>query len=144
MFKNIVVTFVTHKIKERPFFVGLTLAKVFNGNMMVIECVYRKQPRFVFFETKNDKKAVAKQRIIAQKSLEKFTHLAKESNVPIKTKVALTDSISDWVIDYVKENRTDLLIIDHPHMSEFEETYYDDIIQSISHAVKVPILLLRS
>jgi putative NIF3 family GTP cyclohydrolase 1 type 2 len=62
----------------------------------------------------------------------------------IRTKVALTDSISEWIIDYVKEHRTDLLIIDHPHLSELEENHYDYIIQAVNHKIKVPLLLLRS
>lgn len=144
MFKNIVVTFVTHKVKERPFVVGLTLAKMFEGKITIIECVYKKPPKFVFFETKDDKKSVQRQKTTAQESLEKFEQIAKEAGIPVKTKVALTESISEWIIDFVKENRTDLLIMDHPHLSDFEETYYDDIIQAINHTVKVPILLLRS
>jgi hypothetical protein len=56
----------------------------------------------------------------------------------------LTDSISDWIVNFVKDNKTDLLIIDHPHLSEFENDHYEYIIKSITNNVKVPILLLRS
>ncbi|MEW6044048.1 MAG: universal stress protein [Thermoproteota archaeon] len=144
MFKNIVVAFVTKKIKEKPFFVGLGLAKAFDGNVTVIECVYKKPPKFIFFETKEDLQSVEQQKMTAEKSLHRFEELAKRSGLKIKTKVALTESIAEWIVDYVKEHRTDLLILDHPHLSEFEENHYDYIIQTINHEVKVPVLLLRS
>ncbi len=143
MFKNIVVAFITPKIKSKSFFTGLGLAKKFGGSLTVIECVYREPPKFHFFETKNDKKASEKLLNLAKKELLKFEKAAKESGIPIKTKVALTDNISDWVLNFVDSHKVDLLIIDHPHLSSFEETYYTDIINSIHHHVKHPLLLLR-
>jgi len=144
MFKNIVVAFITQKVKEKPFLVGLALAKSFQGKVTIIECVYKKPPKFVFFETKNDAKAVEQQKKAAQKSLDRFEKIANQADIPVKTKIALTESISDWIIEYVKDHRTDLLIIDHPHLSQFEENHYDYIMESIKHKVRVPILLLRS
>lgn len=144
MFKNIMVAFITQSVKEKPFFVGLGLAKMFQGKITIVECMYKKSPKFIFFETKDDKKSTDLQRKTAQKSLIKFERLAKQEGVQIRTKIALTESIADWIIEYVKEQKTDLLIVDHPHLSELEENHYDYIIQEISHKVKVPLLLLRS
>lgn len=144
MFKNIVVIFVTHKTKVKPFFVGLTLAKKFDASLTVIECLYKSAPQFHFFETKSDKKQVENQKKEAKKSLEKLEKFARDSNMSIRTKIAITDSIPSWIVEYVHSNKVDLLIIDHPDLSEFEETHYDDIIQSVSHKVKVPLLLLKS
>jgi len=144
MFKNIIIAFVTPTIKTKPFFVGMALAEKFDGTITVIECMYKKPPKFVFFETKQDKRASEEKTKKMKESLKKFVKVANEVKIPIKTKVALTDHISEWIIDYVHSHRTDLLIIDHPHLSEFEEKHYDEIIETINHKVKVPILLLRS
>ena len=144
MFKNIVVIFVTHKTKLKPFFVGVGLAKKFDASLTIVECLYQSTPKFHFFETKSDKKQVENQKKEAQKFLEKLEKIAEESNISIKTKIAITDSIPSWIVEYVHSKRVDLLIIDHPDLSEFEETHYDDIIQSVSRKVKVPLLLLKS
>jgi hypothetical protein len=144
MFKNIVVIFVTHKTKVKPFFVGLGIAKKFDANLTVVECLYMSAPKFHFFETKSDKKQIEDQKNEAKKSLEKLEKIANDSNMSIKTKIAITNSIPSWIVEYVHSKKVDLLIIDHPDLSEFEEAHYDDIIQSVSHKVKVPLLLLKS
>jgi len=144
MFKNIVVAFVTPTIKAKPFFVGLALAEKFDGMITVIECMYKKPPKFAFFETKEDKRSSEEKTHKLKESLKKFVKAANEVKIPIKTKVALTGRIAEWIIDYVHSHRIDLLIIDHPHLSEFEEKYYDEIIETINHKIKIPILLLRS
>lgn len=144
MFKNIVVAFVTPTIKTKPFFVGMALAEKFDGMITVIECMYKKPPKFAFFETKQDKRVLEEKTKKMKEALKKFVKTANEVKIPIKTKVALTNRIAEWIVDYVHSHRTDLLIIDHPQLSEFEEKYYDEIIETINHKVKVPILLLRS
>ncbi len=144
MFKKIVVAFITKQFENKSFLTGLDIAQKFEGSVTVIDCVYKKPSKFVFFETSGDKKSYAKTKEKISKNLEKFEKIANEKNIPIKTKVALTDSISDWIVDFVKEKKTDLLIIDHPHLSEFENDHYEFIIKSITDSVKVPILLLRS
>ena len=138
------MVFVTHKTKIKPFFVGIGIAKKFDSNLTVVECLYRSAPKFHFFETKSDKNQIENQKNEAKKSLEKLEKVAKDSNIQIKTKIAITDSIPSWISEYVHSKKVDLLIIDHPDLSEFEETHYDDIIQSVSHKVKVPLLLLKS
>lgn len=144
MFKKIVVAFITKQFVNKSFLAGLTIAQKFAGDITVVDCVYKKPSKFVFFETSTDKKSYAKTKENILKNLEKFEKIAKEKGIPIKTKVALTDSISDWIVDFVKEKKCDLLIIDHPHLSEFENDHYEFIIKSITASVKVPILLLRS
>lgn len=143
MFKNIVVAFITPKIKTKSFFTGLGLAKKFGASLTVIECVYKEPPKFHFFETKNDKKASEKLMSSAKKELQKLEKAGEESGIVVKTKIALTDSISDWVLNFVSSHKVDLLIIDHPHLSSFEETYYTDIINAIHHEARLPLLLLR-
>ena len=144
MFKNITVAFITRSVRTKPFMVGMAMAQKFNGNLTVIECVLKNTPKFVLFETKDDKKAAKKQKLTGEKTLKEFEAKAKTANISVKTVLALTESIPDWIHDYVKKHRTDLLIIDHPHLTDFEESYYDDIIKTVSHEVSVPLLLLRS
>ena len=121
MFKKIVVAFITKKFQDKALLVGLGIAQKFSGSITVVDCVYKKPPKFIFFETKEDESSYVETKKKITKGLAKFEKVAKEVGIPIKTKVALTDSISEWLVDYVHDDRTDLLIIDHPHLSEFEE-----------------------
>ena len=144
MFKKIVVAFITKQFENKSFLTGLSIAQKFEGSLTVVDCVYKQPPKFVFFETSHDKKSYTKTKEKILKNLETFEKIAKEKDIEIKIKVALTDSISDWIVDFVKEKKTDLLIVDHPHLSEFENDHYEFIIKSITDSVKIPILLLRS
>ena len=111
--------------------------------MSVIECFYQKPPMFYFFETKADKIALQKRKDKIKNELKKWENIAKKENVSIKTKFALTDSIAHWVIDYVREYKVGLLIIDYPKLSMTESTHYDEIINTIHHKAKCHILTTK-
>ncbi|MDH5463501.1 MAG: universal stress protein [Nitrosopumilus sp.] len=133
VFKNIAVAIITPIHTKKSFDIGLQLAKKFGSDFTVIECMYKIQPKLYFFETKSDKKIAQDQISKLKMELEKWTKIAQNEGVHIKTKFALTDSIAHWVIDYVKDNKIDLLIVDYPKLSMVEMTLYDDIINSIHH-----------
>lgn len=133
IFKNIAVGIITPTHTKKSFNIGLQLAKEFGSQLTVIECMYKIHPKLYFFETKSDKKIAAAQTAKLKAELENWKKIAKDQGVSIKTKFALTDSISHWIIEYVKENKIDLLIVDYPKLSSVEMTLYDDIINSIHH-----------
>ena len=112
---------------------GLQLAKKFDAELTIIECVYKIPPKLYFFETKSDKKIAQSQISKIKKELENWKKIAQGKGIKIKTKFALTDAIAHWVIDYVKEHKTDLLIVDYPKLSMIEANLYDDIINTIHH-----------
>lgn len=133
IFKNIAVAIITPTHTKKSFNIGLEMAKKFDTDFTVIECMYKIHPKLYFFETKSDKK-IAQQQISKLKAeLENWKKIAQKEGVNIKTKFALTDSIAHWVIDYVQENNIDLLIADYPKLSMVEMTLYDDIINTIHH-----------
>lgn len=133
IFKNIAVGIITPTHTKKSFSIGLQLAKELGSELTIIECMYKIQPKMYFFETKSDKKIAATQISKLKKELENWKKIAKDEGVNIKTKFALTDSITHWMIDYVKENKIDLLIVDYPKLSSVEITLYDDIINNIHH-----------
>ena len=122
---------------------GLRLAKKFDANLSVIECVYKIPPKFYFFATKADKKISEKQTAKIKEELKKWKELALKEGLKINTKFALTDSIAHWVIDYVKENKVDLLVVDYPKLSLIEANHYDDIINQIHHKAHCHILTVK-
>lgn len=143
MFKQITVAIITPAHDKKSFDLGLHLAKKFESSLSVVECFYQKPPMFHFFETKSDKQALQKRKNKIKGELEKWEHLAKKSNVSIKTKFALTDSIAHWVIDYVNENEVDLLIVDYPKLSLTESNHYNEIINTIHHEAKCNVLTAK-
>ncbi|MDH3360739.1 MAG: universal stress protein [Nitrosopumilus sp.] len=133
IFKNIAVAIITPTHTKKSFNIGLELAKKFDSNFTVIECMYKIQPKLYFFETKSDKKRAQQQISKLKVELENWKKIALAEGIHAKTKFALTDSIAHWVIGYVKDNKIDLLIVDYPKLSMVEMTLYDDIINTIHH-----------
>ena len=123
---------------------GLALAKKFDSELSIIECVYKIPPKFYFFETKSDKKIMQKQIFKLKQELKKWKELAQKEGLRINTKFALTGLIADWVIDYVKEHKVDLLVVDYPKLSMVEANHYDDIINVIHHKAHCHILTMKN
>ena len=132
-FHKVAVAIITPTHTKKSFELGLEMARKFDSELTVIECMYKTPPKFYFFETKSDKKTAQNQITKLKAELETWKRLAQKQGVPIKTKLGLTDNISHWVIDYVKENKIDLLIVDYPKLSMEEITLFDDIINIIHH-----------
>jgi hypothetical protein len=133
IFKNIAVAIITPTHTKKAFNIGLELAKKFDSELTIIECTYKIPPKLYFFETKFDKKIAQAQISKLKSELENWKKIALDEGVKVKTKFGLTDSIAHWVIDYVKENKIDLLIVDYPKLSQVEISLYDDIINNIHH-----------
>lgn len=143
-FRKVAVAIITPRHTKTSFDLGLEMAKKFDSELTVIECMYKTPPKFYFFETKSDKKNSQKQTAKLKAELETWKNLAQKQGIPIKTKLALTDNISHWVIDYVKENKIDLLIVDYPKLSMEEITLFDDIINVIHHKSHCHLLTTKS
>ena len=123
---------------------GLVLAKKFDTELSIIECVYKTPPKFYFFETKSDKKIMQDQIFKLKQELKKWKGMAQKEGLRINTKFAITDSIAHWVIDYVKEHKVDLLVVDYPKLSMVEANRYDDIINLIHHKSHCHILTMKN
>ena len=141
--KNIAVAIITPTHTRKSFDLGLEIAKKFDAELAVIECVYKIPPKLYFFETKSDKKITREQTAKIKKELENWKNIAKKKGVKIQTKFALTDSIAHWVIDYVREHKNDLLIVDYPKISLVEENHYDSIINMIHHEAHCNVLTMK-
>ena len=143
-FHKVAVAIITPTHTKKSFELGLEMAKKFDSELTVIECMYKTPPKFYFFETKSDKKLTQSQTTKLKKELENWKGIAQKQGVPIKTKLALTENISHWIIDYVKENNIDLLIVDYPKLSIEEITLFDDIINVIHHKSHCHLLTTKS
>ena len=141
---RIAVAIITPTHTKKSFDLGLEMAKKFDSELTVIECVYKVPPKFYFFETKSDKKITQNQIAKLKAELANWKKIAQKEGVIIKTKFALTEKISHWVVDYVKENKIELLIVDYPKLSMEEITLFDDIINTIHHESHCHLLTMKS
>jgi hypothetical protein len=144
LFKNITVALITPMHTKKSFDLGLALAKKFNVELSVIECVYKTPPKFLFFETDSDKKLLQAQLSKLKEELKKWKDLGHKEGVKVNTKFALTDSIAHWVIDYTKEHKVGLLIVDYPKLSMVEANHFDDIINTIHHKSHCHVLTTKN
>ena len=144
MFKNIIVAIITPTHTKRPFDTVLALAKKFDSELSIIECVYKIPPKLYFFETQSDKKITQGQELKLKQELKKWKEMALKEGLKINTKFALTDSISHWIVDYVKEHKVDLLVVGYPKLSIIEANHYDDIINMIHHKAHCNILTAKN
>jgi len=123
---------------------GLGLSKKLGAGLSVIECVYKIPPKLYFFETKSDKKITEMQIAKIKDELKNWKELALREGIKINTKFALTDSIAHWVIDFVKDHKIDLLVVDYPKLSLIEANHHDDIINQIHHKAHCHVLTMKS
>jgi len=143
MFEKIAVAIITPTHTKNSFTTGLEIAKKFNSELTVMECLYKIQPRFYFFETEADKQVTREQMEKLENELEEWKKIAEKENIKIQTELALTESISHTVIDYVKEKKINLLIVDYPKLSKVEATHYDEIINAIHHEAPCNLLTMQ-
>ncbi len=143
MLKKIAVIIITPTHTKKSFDLGLIIAKKFDSELSVIKCVYKMPPKFYFFETRSDKEYTKKQRDKIKKELIKWKEIANKRGMRIKTKFALTDSVANWVIEYIKENKIEMVIVDYPKLSLVEMNQYDDIVNMIHRKAHCHVLTTK-
>ena len=140
MFENIVIVFFTVQNTENVYKIAFSIAKKYDSKIHVLKCIYKEPPKFVIFETKDDKENYAKQHDEAEKSLEDLEKIAAENQLSIKTKAEFTEELSDHVVAFTNLHKVDLLIMDTHQHHEGEEN--KDLVNRIYQQVDCPILTL--
>ena len=100
-------------------------------------------PIFGFFHTKGEKESHKKELQEAEKSLHEIEDLAKKFDVSIKTIVESVESFPDFLVSYIEENHTDLLIIDSHSLDEAAHQDHKATISKIFEEISCPFLTLK-
>lgn len=140
---NIAIVFITQDYKKRAFNYGLNLAKKFGSKITILNILYKEPPTFGFFETKRDKKRVERKKHHAEKTLNALVQQAKKYEIPVKTRVLFSDPLSKGIISYVNARDFDLVVLDHPKLTSFEESYFGNTVCELHKGLKCPLLLLK-
>ena len=141
--QNVAIVFITQNYKKRAYTYGTSLAKKFGSKITLLNILYKEPPTFGFFETKHDKKREERKKAHAEKSLHALAEEAKKSEIAVKTRVIFSDPLSKGIISYVNERDFDLVILDHPKLTNFEESYFGNTICELHRGLKCPLLLLK-
>lgn len=143
LFENILVIFTTLEHTEHTYEVAFELAKKFNSKITFLKCIVEPHPRFGFFHTKKEKESHKKELQDAEKSLHEMEDFAKKFDVPIKTLVESVESFPDFLVSYIDENHTDLLIIDSHSLDEVSHQDHKARINKIFQEISCPLLTLK-
>jgi len=77
-FHKVAVAIITPTHTKKSFELGLEMAKKFDSELTVIECMYKTPPKFYFYETKSDKKLTQNQTTKLKKELENWKGIAQK------------------------------------------------------------------
>ncbi len=143
MFKKILVTFVTSTHTGHTSEVAFELAKKFDSKITFLKCIEIEPPKYGFFESKGQKIEHQEQLNKAKKSLEELEQRAKELNIPVELKAESAESVSNFLVTYVKSNDFDLLIVDSHSLDEVHLEDHKDMINRIYTELSCSILTLN-
>lgn len=141
MFENIVIVFFTTENVPHVYEMAFSIAKKYDAHVDVLKCIYKEPPKFVFYETKSEKKREVEQFKKAEASLKELEKIAQELGVTITTKLDITEELSDHVVSYVKSHKVDLIILDTSQHHEGELN--KDLITRIFNEINCPLLTLQ-
>ena len=142
MFKKILVTFVTSTHSGHTSEVAFELAKKFDSKITFLKCIEKAPPEYGFFESKGQKIEHQEELNQAKHSLDKLEQRAKELNIPVELKAESAESLSNFLVSYVKSNKFDLLIIDSHSLDEVHLEDHKEMINRIYTKLSCSILTL--
>ena len=143
MFTNILVTFVTSTNTGHTSDVAFEIARKFNSKITFLKCLEKDPPKYGFFDSKGQVEEHQEEIKTAQESLNILVEKAKKLNVPVDSKIESTESLSNFLVSYVKENAYDLLIIDSHSLDEVHIEDHKEMINRIYTKLSCSILTLN-
>ncbi len=143
MFEKILVLFTTDEHTEHTAEVAFEVAQKFESKITFLKCLTKEPPKFGFFESKGQVKDREQRLIEGKDSLKIQEDAAKKLNIEIETQVDATDSLQDFLVEYVNSNPVDLLIIDSHSLDEVQKDDHKEMINRIYTNVSCPILTLH-
>ena len=143
MFEKILVAFVTSTHSGHTSDVAFEIAKKFNSKITILKCLEKAPPEYGFFESKGQKEEHQEDINEAKNSLKVLEEKAKKFNISVDSKIESTESLSHFLVSYVKENHYDLLIIDSHSLDEVHLEDHKEMINRIYTKLSCAVLTLE-
>ena len=129
-FENILVPYDGTKTGDKAFSGAVKLAKNFDSKVTVLSCIER-EPTFVFFETKSDKKSTKKRNNIMKKKISDLQQIAEKSNVQFRSSITNCSVASKCIVSYAKSHKIDLIIMGKSSKINPEKIYHDSTVNYV-------------
>lgn len=142
MFEKILIAFVTSTHSGHTSDVAFELAKKFSSKITFLKCLEKEPPKYGFFDSKGQKAEHQKDIDEAKSSLKVLEERAKKLNIPTDSKIESTESLSNFLVSYVKSNHYDLLIVDSHSLDEVNLEDHKEMINRIYTKLSCAVLTL--
>ena len=143
MFKNILICSFVPKNNLHTIDTAFELAKKFDSSIIFLKCIHKELPTFAFFHRKSEKEKHEDLTKEMQLELEEFEEMAKKNNISIKTEGVFVESLSEYVIPFVKNNNIDLFVVDSTPPSDITMHDHKDVVNRIYKDLECAILTLK-
>lgn len=138
-FHNILVPYDGTKTGDKAFNGAMKLAKNFGAKITVLSCIER-EPTFVFFETKSDKKSTKKRNNVMKEKILNLEKIAGKSGVQFRSKITNCNVASKCIVSYVKSHKVDLIIMAKSSKINPEKIYHDSTVNYVYSHVNCAML----
>ena len=143
MFKNILICSFVLKNNLHTIDAAFELAKKFDSSIIFLKCIHKELPTFAFFHRKSEKKKHEEATKEMQLELEEFEEMAKKNNISIKTEGVFVESLSEYVISFVKKNNIDLFVVDSTPPTDITMHDHKNVVNRIYKDLECAILTLK-
>ena len=137
-FKQILVPYDGTKTGDNAFNGALQLAKKFESKIIILSCIER-DPTFVFFETKSDKKNLYKRNKAIQKKIESLKSISLKNGIKCSFKITNCNVASKCIVSYVKSHKIDLIVMSKSSRINPEKIYHESTVNYVYGHVNCPM-----
>lgn len=142
MIKNILVPYDGSEPSKRAFDTALDLAKLYNANINLVTCVLihtHVDPvmSVAYVET------LKLQREGAKKVLLDLEPELQKTNIPFKSTVLESISITDALLEYADKHAIDLIVMGSRGLGGFKKLLLGSVASGVSQHSKCPVLIVK-
>lgn len=140
-FHHILVPYDGTKTGNKAFKAAIQIAEKFDAEVMILSCIER-EPTFVFFETRADKRQIKTRIKKMQEKVDQLKLVADEFGIKIRTKVTDCNLASKYIVSYAKAHEVDLIVMSKSSTINPEKIYHESTVNYVYRNVSCPMFNL--
>ncbi len=140
-FESILVPYNATTGAERGLKAAIDLAKKVDGQITLITCI-ENQSIMSFFKKDRNKKFEQEKKII-DSELKKIESKTKDLNKPIRHIIQKSSFVPNTIVEYVKENKIDVVVIGQTKLIGTEGKYHESMANYLLQYLKCPLLVVK-
>ena len=140
-FCHILVPYDGTKSGDRAFKAAIQIAEKFAAEIIILSCIER-EPTFVFFETRADKRQIKTRIKKMQEKIDQLKHVADELGIKLRSKVTSCNLASKCIVSYAKAHEVDLIVMSKSSLINPEKIYHESTVNYVYRNVNCPMFNL--